>query len=215
MNNSITVFGLRWVDLSLDEHNAEYRQMFTDYCAETLHQTGDMLGTPFDVWLSVAFIVDVHEMEPVGFLSIDPGREAVEVVYVAPAHRRRGAAAQALSVIRPYMPFELKAKGPFTPSGHELVKSVGMRQRPMDAAYLENLNSQGTKNFYRQMFRRICKHKQGRPGIACMKCVVKVTEKVVDGYWSNCRDRYTTATAAHEIPEGIMLPNGALLTPQQ
>jgi ribosomal protein S18 acetylase RimI-like enzyme len=58
--------------------------------------------------------------ENAGFLSLDPGNYAVEVIYVKPDFRHRGLASLALQETKRNCPVALSLKTPLSPGGEAL-----------------------------------------------------------------------------------------------
>lgn len=88
--------------------------LFEGYLLEGFDRLGHVpSGVPFASWLNTALLY--VDGEPAGFVSADRARYAIELIYVAPAYRRRGIARQLLDDLRATCPGRMHIKAPLSP----------------------------------------------------------------------------------------------------
>lgn len=112
--------------------------LFAEYCQEKMQADEFPWGVPVD-FHRVPFLVADGE-EYVGFISVDRGRKAVELVYVRPGSRRQGHASRMMNEVRRQMGAGVTAKGPFSPSGLALIRKLDMGVEPQDPVEMESKN---------------------------------------------------------------------------
>lgn len=143
--------------------------MFSHYLLEELDRTGDMaLGNPVGGYLVT--VIFRHNGRDAGFLSLDPGRSAVEVIFVEDEFRGRGLATLALTELARHAPRTLALKTPLSPGGEALVTRLGLARAdnsPEEEADIQR----GLDDFHRNL-KKVCPHKKkaGDPRKPCKRC---------------------------------------------
>ncbi|KDN73940.1 hypothetical protein DF19_41860 [Streptomyces olindensis] len=81
-------------------------------------------GIPLASWLNT-ILLHVDD-EPVGFCSADLTRYAIELIYVAPEHRRLGIARWILTDLRDACPERMRIKAPLSPACRKLAEQLAI-----------------------------------------------------------------------------------------
>ncbi|MDX2999208.1 GNAT family N-acetyltransferase [Streptomyces scabiei] len=146
--------------------------MFIDYLLEEFQRIGELaFGNPVANYLATTFIR--REGEEAGFMSLDGGRQAVELIYVKPEFRGQGLAELALQETDRVCPNKLALKTPLTPGGEALANRL-----ELDRA--DNFPHEAAKNAeflqsVRDRIKQTCPHgkKSGDPRKPCARCYRK------------------------------------------
>lgn len=151
----------------------ELVELCYDHLAEQLDRTGVLAPG-----IAVAGFLDTYvlalEEETVGFISVDPRRRAVELIYVAPSLRRQGVAAAAVAHLGQLDPAQpLAAKGPLSPAGHLLAQRLDMPVAHSTAEQVARYESELQE--IAAAIRRKCRHTStgGSPRCPCKRCYRK------------------------------------------
>lgn len=204
-------YGLEWMDIHKDQHVEAMLFMYREYSAQSLAESGYILGIPFDVWLATAFIIDLDEKKRVGFVSIHGENKSVETIHVLARARRQGAALGALRLLHRYLPYTLKLKGPLSREGQALLAASGLEEigpSPEEKSAADVIREDRAK--YREALRIICKHRNGRPGL-CRKCIPHLVEGVI-GYYRGSIPPLRKVQAFTKTPTGVLTEEGIIKT---
>ncbi|MFD9584494.1 GNAT family N-acetyltransferase [Streptomyces sp. NPDC059980] len=148
--------------------------LFGHYLSEEFERTKEWPdGTPVGATLFTT-VMEV-EGDVIGFASVDVALNAVELVYVAPAYRRRGIASAVLGEWRRQCPRALCAKAPVSPTGRRLMDSLGIPEAPRSAEDLTEIERAHTEAY--AYVAAQCGHKRGHPGRPCKRCCQKHLER--------------------------------------
>ncbi|MFE2644630.1 GNAT family N-acetyltransferase [Streptomyces nigra] len=158
------------------EDVASMRDMFTDYLLEEFDRIGELaFGAPIGDHLAGTFIR--YDGADAGFMSVDVGRMAVEVIYVVPAHRGKGLARMALEETNQSCPQTLALKTPLSPGGEALANRLGLR-------LAHNFPHEEAKNqeflqLMREQVKQACPHgkRPGDPRKPCPRCYRKALRR--------------------------------------
>lgn len=148
------------------------QRMFTDYLLEEFDRIGELaFGSPVGDWLATRFI-RVNGQDA-GFIAVDAGRYAVEILYIAPAFRSRGLARMTLAELDRICPQKLAVKTPLSPGGEALATLL-------DLDRADNFPEEAAKNeeHLRIMLdgiKQTCPHgkRSGDPRKPCARCYRK------------------------------------------
>ena len=142
--------------------------LFKDYLLEELDRLGHFpSGIPIANWLNT--IVLYVDGQPVGFCSADLTRYAIELIYVAPTHRRLGIARRILADLRDSCPERMRIKAPLSPACRALVEDLGIPMS-MPTPGEEARGEQAIKDLH-ETIRRHFKHRRvGSPLRPCRRC---------------------------------------------
>lgn len=152
------------------------QEMFTDYLLEEFQRINVLaFGNPAAGYLITVFIhVDGQDA---GFMALDAGRYAVEIIYVKPEYRGRGLATLALRQTASACPQKLALKTPLSPAGESLADQL-------DLARADNLPHEEAKNeealrIIRDGIKATCTHGQrvGDPRKQCKRCYQKTLRR--------------------------------------
>ncbi|MDX3555313.1 GNAT family N-acetyltransferase [Streptomyces europaeiscabiei] len=142
--------------------------LFADYLLEGLDRLGHFpSGMPIANWLNT--VVLYVDGIPAGFCAADLTRYAVELIYVAPAYRRKGIAHRLLVDLRDSCPEQMRIKAPLSPGCQALAEQLGI---PVSAptAEEEAKGEQAVAELH-ETIRRHCKHpRKGSPQRPCRRC---------------------------------------------
>lgn len=157
----------------LDHHRADHlaalATLFERYLVEEFDRTGQLaLGFPAAGWLKTLLINVGGHMA--GFISIDPQRCSIELIYLTPETRGGGLAAAIVRKLAAGCPRPLHLKGPLTPAGQHLADRLAL---PVDSNTPEEMaRNEGAISGLNGAIRRACRHKRaGNPGTPCPRCV--------------------------------------------
>lgn len=152
------------------------RNMFTDYLLEEFDRIGELaFGAPIGDHLVGTFIRCAGE--DAGFMSLDAGRMAVEVIYVVPTQRGKGLAGMALEETNRSCPQTLALKTPLSPGGEALANRLGL---PLAHNFPhEEAKNQGVLREMREVVKEMCPHgkRAGDPRKPCPRCYRKVLRR--------------------------------------
>jgi GNAT superfamily N-acetyltransferase len=157
----------------------ELVELCYDYFAEQFDRTGVLAPG-----IAVAGFLDTYvlalEEETVGFISVDPRRRSVELIYVAPPFRRQGVATAAVDHLRQLEPAQpMAAKGPLSPAGHLLAQRLDMPVAHSTAEQAARYESGLPK--IAAAIRKKCRHTStgGSPRCPCKRCYRKYLHRTV------------------------------------
>jgi GNAT superfamily N-acetyltransferase len=153
------------------------QSMFTDYLLEEFERIGELaFGNPAAGYLITTFIG--CDGQTAGFMSLDAGRRAVELIYITPKWRGRGVATQVLRHTDRACPEKLALKTPLSPGGSALADRL-------DLARADNFPHEVAKNeealrIIREGIKRTCTHgqKAGDPRKSCRRCYQKSLRRI-------------------------------------
>jgi GNAT superfamily N-acetyltransferase len=151
--------------------------MFTDYLLEEFERIGELaFGNPAAGYLITTFIQ--CEGRTAGFMALDAGRRAVELIYITPEWRGRGIATRVLRHTDEACPEKLALKTPLSPGGAALADRL-------DLARADNFPHEVAKNdealrIIREGIKRTCTHGQkgGDPRKPCKRCYQKSLRRI-------------------------------------
>ncbi|MFI7246407.1 GNAT family N-acetyltransferase [Streptomyces qinglanensis] len=184
LGNGITLEGY---DVRKTQDVASLKAMYTDYLLEEYERIKELaFGNPVANYLATMFIQ--ANGENVGFLSLDPGNHAVEVIYVKPDFRRRGLAVLALQETNRSCPVTLSLKTPLSPGGEALADRLGLDRA--DNFPDEEVSNQKALQTIAESVRAACQHKRrsGDPRQLCPRCyragLRRYANRVIDRHLS-------------------------------
>lgn len=168
------------------------QEMFTDYLLEEFQRINELaFGNPAADYLITTFIrVDGQDA---GFMALDGGRYAVEIIYLKPEWRGRGLGTLALRhVANAAYPRKLAVKTPLSPGGEALADQL-------DLARADNFPHEQAKNeealrTIRDGIKATCTHgkRAGDPRKPCKPCYRKTLRR----YAALGLSKYVTARRA-------------------
>jgi len=142
--------------------------LFKDYLLEGLDRLGHFpSGIPLATWLNT-FVLYVNG-QPVGFCAADLTRYSIELVYVAPTHRRLGIAGRILADLSDSCPRRMRLKAPLSPACQALAERLGIPvSMPTPAEEAEGKRAVADLH---ETIRRHCKHRRiDSPHRPCHRC---------------------------------------------
>ncbi|TXS44936.1 GNAT family N-acetyltransferase [Streptomyces sp. OR43] len=151
---------------------ASLKGMYTSYLLEEYERISELaFGNPTAGYLVTSFIRSGGE--DVGFVSLDHGQRAVELVYVKPEHRGKGLARVVLEELNRICPQTLALKTPLSPGGEALASTLGLERA--DNLPHEEAKNQESLRIMREGIKRTCQHKGkgrqgGDPRKLCRRC---------------------------------------------
>ncbi|MER8220327.1 GNAT family N-acetyltransferase [Streptomyces sp. NPDC094143] len=148
------------------------QRMFTDYLLEEFDRIGELaFGSPVGDYLATRFIR--CQGQDAGFMSVDTGRYAVEIIYVAPAHRGQGLARMALEELDRICPQKLALKTPLSPGGEALATLLNL-DRADNFPHEEAKNEEHLRIMLAGV-KQTCPHgkRSGDPRKPCARCYRK------------------------------------------
>ncbi|MEV4333508.1 GNAT family N-acetyltransferase [Streptomyces sp. NPDC049597] len=150
--------------------------MFTDYLLEEFDRIGELaFGNPAAGHLVTSFIRSGSEN--VGFIALDAGRYAVEVIYLKPESRGRGIATLVLQHVDQQCPQKLALKTPLSPGGEALAGNLGL-ERAGNFPHEEAKNEEAL-GMIRAGIKAACRHGKsaGDPRKPCKRCYQKTLRR--------------------------------------
>lgn len=155
-------------DYQSDQDVEAVTLLFADYLLEGLDRLGHFpSGMPIANWLNT--VVLYVDGQPAGFCAADLTRYAIELIYVAPAYRRRGIAHRLLTDLRDSCPEQMRIKAPLSPACQALVKQLGIPVSEHTTA--EEAKGEQAVTELHETIRRHCKHpRKGSPQRPCRRC---------------------------------------------
>lgn len=142
--------------------------LFKDYLLEGLDRLGHFpSGIPLAHWLNTAVLY--AGSQPIGFCAADLTRYAIELIYVAPSHRRLGVASRILMDLNDSCPERMHLKAPLSPACQALAERLGIPISTPTAADVAK-GEQAIAELH-ETIRRHCKHRRvGAPHRPCHRC---------------------------------------------
>lgn len=119
-----------------------------------------------------------HDGKTAGFCSVDLRLAAIELIYIAPTHRRQGLARRVFTELANTYPQPLRGKGPVTPAMRPLLDDIGLEvpwNKGTEARQARQLDE------LERAFRRLCPHKQASPNGPCPSCYRKGATATSEG----------------------------------
>ncbi|MFI9588481.1 GNAT family N-acetyltransferase [Streptomyces sp. NPDC052236] len=152
------------------------QEMFTDYLLEEFQRINELaFGSLAAGYLITTFIhVDGQDA---GFMALDAGRYAVEIIYVKPEYRGRGLATLALRQVASACPQKLALKTPLSPGGEALADQLDMA-RADNFPHEEAKNEEALRTI-RDGIKATCTHgkRVGNPRKPCKRCYQKTLRR--------------------------------------
>jgi hypothetical protein len=173
-----------------DEECHALSRLYLHYLVEEQHRTGSLaLSLPAASYLTTTLLHRNDQI--VGFMSVDVGRRAVELIFVEPLSRGRRIATSALVGLRENCPGAWALKAPLSSGGEVLARRLGLSR--VDPTPEEEALADAAARMVRRMVERRCKHKgpRGNPQRMCRRCqeawLIDYAATVVVGHANECR----------------------------